>query len=320
MSDDRWDSLLGRDWSEAWEGLPEAPALVPRRKTAQITLRVPAGMLIRIKRLAAARSLPYHALARSWIIDALGKRAVPETGTALDQAQTEQLNIKLEQDVLDELKARAHELRRPYHRLAREWIEGALSREEESLGLDPAPARQPALKDLMVLLLHSTNRRGDNAIRGVTHLQKLLFVLEQNLIPQLSRFYAFNYGPGSEEVNDAARALRLAGFLKGAEAVTAGPPSFAEMMATALERSGPGDKPEVEEFALNERGHEAAERLRQSSRAYDELYAYIRALREEWDTPDLVERVYEAFPKYAERSLIREQVAKRRARHRPGSS
>jgi predicted DNA binding CopG/RHH family protein len=320
MSDDHWDSLIDRDWSAAWETLPEAPALVPRRKTAQITLRVPAGVLIRIKRLAAARSLPYHALARSWIVNALRIPTTPETGPVPDQPQTEQLNIKLDQEILDQLKGRSNELRRPYHRLAREWIEAALSREEESLGLDPAPARQPALKDLMILLLHSTNKSGADAIRGVTHLQKLLFVLEQNLTPQSSRFYAFNYGPFSEEVNDAAQALRLAGFLKGAEPVTTGLPSFAEMMATALERSGPRDKPEAEEFALSERGHEAAERLRQSNRAYDELYVYIRTLREEWDTPDLVERVYEAFPQYTERSMIREQVAKRRARRRSGPS
>src|SRR5207237_5291596 len=138
----------------------------------------------------------------------LREPVVPEASSTFDQPQSEQLNIKLDQDVLDKLKARSHELRRPYHRLAREWIETALSREEEGFGLDPTPARQPALKELMVLLLHSTNRGGGDAIRGVTHLQKLLFILEQNLTPQRSHFYAFNYGPFSEEVNDAARALR----------------------------------------------------------------------------------------------------------------
>lgn len=68
---DRHDALLDRDWADVWESLPEAPALVPRLKTAQITLRIPATVLARTKRVAAARSLPYHALARSWIIDGL---------------------------------------------------------------------------------------------------------------------------------------------------------------------------------------------------------------------------------------------------------
>jgi hypothetical protein len=165
----------------------------------------------------------------------------------------------------------------------------------------------------MVLLLHATDKRGDHAVRGITRLQKLLFVIEQNLVAQ-SRFYAFNYGPFSEEVNDAAHALQLAGFLRSAESVTGGPPSFAEMMATVNERSGPTDERTAEEFVLTERGHEAAERLRRANAAYGQLYEYVRAIRKEWDTPDLLERVYETWPKYTKRSLIRDQLAERRRR------
>lgn len=58
MSGDRWDALLDRDWSEAWETLSEAPDLVPRAKTAQITLRLPAAMLARVKRVASAPGAP----------------------------------------------------------------------------------------------------------------------------------------------------------------------------------------------------------------------------------------------------------------------
>ncbi len=315
MTQDRQDSLLEDDWAAAWATLPEAPALVPRPKTAQITLRVPSTLLGRIKRVAAARGLPYHALARSWMIDGLRNSATPEAGATRDELQAYQFNIKLDQDVLDELKGRADQLRRPYHRLAREWMEAGLGREEERLGLAPARTGQPPIKDMMVLLLHTTSEQGDNAVRGVTRLQKLLFVIEQKLAAH-GGFYAFNHGPFNEEVNDAAQALRLAGFLRGAQPAAAGPPSFAEMMATAAARSGPRDEPEVEEFELNDQGHEAAERLRRSDRAYDQIYARIRALRAEWDTPELVERVYETFPRYTERSLIREQVDKRRARRR----
>jgi hypothetical protein len=321
MSQDRWDSLLDRDWSVAWETLPEAPALIPRAKTAQVTLRLPSTLLTRIKNVAAARSLPYHALARSWIIGGLRSSAALDIAaySAPGEPRAEQLNIKLDHTVLDELKARSDELRRPYHSLAREWIEAALGREEESLGLDPTSAGPPAIKDLMVLLLHATGKRGDDGIRGVTRLQKLLFVIEQKLAAQSTRFYPFNYGPFNEEVNDAAHALRLAGFLRGGESAVTGPPSFAEMVATVVERSGPRDEHDPEEFVLNERGHKAAERLRQSSRAYAQLYAYVRALREEWDTPDLLARVYDTYPKYAERSVIRQQVAERKVRRRARS-
>jgi predicted DNA binding CopG/RHH family protein/uncharacterized protein YwgA len=313
MSSDRRDALLDADWSSAWDTLPEAPELVPRTKTAQITLRVPSRLLARIKAVAAARSLPYHALARSWLLDGLrgaenGRR---EPASVLDgEAQEEQLNIKLDQELLDQFKTRASELRRAYHRLAREWIEAAVAREEEALGLSPSPG-DPPIKDLMVLLLHTPGKQGTAAVQGMTRLQKLLFVVEQKIAAEGSRFYAFNYGPFNEEVNDAAQALRLAGFLSGAGSATAGAPSFAEMMATAAERAGPRDEPEAEEYALNERGHDAAERLRQSSQAYEQLYEYVRTLREEWDTPDLIDRVYEMYPKYTERSRIREKVTKR---------
>jgi predicted DNA binding CopG/RHH family protein len=315
MTSDRWDALLEPDWAEAWERLPEAPPLVPRRKTAQITLRLPRLVIARLKRVAAARSLPYHALARSWIVDGLRAGEPFAAGLLTDEPQAEQLNVKLGQGILDGLKTRAHEVRVPYHRLARGWIEAALAREEENLQLvEIAPSVRPAIKDIIVLLLHTTNKHGQDAVRGITRLQKLLFVIEQNLAIQ-SDFYAFNYGPFNEQVNDAAHALGLAGFLRGGDAVKAQPPSFADMLATVVDRSGPRKEPEVEEYALNEQGHAAAERLRQSNAAYDRLYAYVHRVREEWDTPDLLERVYQTWPKYTERSLIRDEVA-RRARRR----
>lgn len=315
MSDDRWNKLLNRDWSDSWETLPEAPPLVPRPKTAQITLRLPTSLLTRVKRVAAGRSLPYHALVRSWLIEGLRETGAPDVAD-IDQPNDEQLNVKLDQKVLDELKARAHGLHRPYHRLAREWVEVALAREEENLGLDPAPADQPATKDLMVLLLHATDARGQDAVRGITRLQKLLFVLQQTLTAQGGAFYAFNYGPFDEGVNDAAEALRIAGFLKGVTPVASGAPSFAEMVATAAERSGPGPQVGVKEFSLNQRGHAAAERLRRSSHAYERLFAQVEKIREEWDTEELMERVYDQWPKYAERSVIKDEVADRRARRR----
>ena len=144
MSSDRREALLDTDWSSAWDTLPEAPVLVPRLKTAQITLRVPSSLLVRIKTVASSRSLPYHALARSWLVDGLRNgRGSESAGVASDEPQAEQFNIKLDQEILDQVKVRANELGRPYHRLAREWIEIALEREEESLGLDASRAGLP---------------------------------------------------------------------------------------------------------------------------------------------------------------------------------
>ncbi|MCA1702070.1 MAG: BrnA antitoxin family protein [Actinobacteria bacterium] len=138
MTKDRWDELLDRDWSDAWDTLPEAPHLVPRAKSAQITLRLPAIMVARVRRVANARAIPHHTLVRSWIVEGLRSSAVPEVEGSDTEAQTAQLNIKLDQPVLDALKARGHELRKPYHRLAREMVEWETEQAEQVLGLDPA--------------------------------------------------------------------------------------------------------------------------------------------------------------------------------------
>jgi predicted DNA binding CopG/RHH family protein/uncharacterized DUF497 family protein len=126
-----------RDVEAEWEGLPEAPPLAARGKTAQITLRLPAALLAQIKLIANARSVPYHTLARSWLIEGL-QRTDPPAPEEPAQPQNERLNVKLEQTVLDEIKERADQLRRPYHRLAREWVQEGLAREQQRMSADPA--------------------------------------------------------------------------------------------------------------------------------------------------------------------------------------
>lgn len=318
MSKDPWDSLLDKDWSETWGTLPEAPELVPRRPSGQMTLRLSPSLLARLKRVAQVRSLPYHALARSWLLDALRHPSMPEQISEEAEAQTAQLNLKLDQSVLDALKQRGHELGIPYHRVARDWIEWETTQAESALGLSSA-SHEPPIKELMVLLLHAPNSKGDSTVRGMTRLQKLLFVVEK-MLESRSSFYAFNYGPFNEEVNDAARALEVAGFMRSGEPATAGPPSFREMMSAVTGRAGAeSGGSNVVEFALSERGHEAAEQLRHSSPAYEQLYGFVESIKKEWDTPDLkdlVDRVYETWPSYTEKSVIREEVERRSRRRR----
>lgn len=142
MSEDRRDKLLRQDWSESWGELPEAPPLVPGPKTAQITLRLSPSLLARVRRVADAGTLPYHALARSWLIHAVEQDEAPAAAEA--GPHTVQLNIKLDEQAVGALKARADRLRRPYHRLAREWIAAAVTREENRLGLDALEGAPPA--------------------------------------------------------------------------------------------------------------------------------------------------------------------------------
>jgi predicted DNA binding CopG/RHH family protein len=323
---DRRDALLERDWGDEWNILPEAPALVlVQPKTAQITLRVPAHVVAALKLVAAAKSLPYHALARSWILGALRSGELPDPAIELEDEEStasEQLNIKLEPEVLVQLKKFSHAARRPYHRLARQWIETALARERASVARPESSSQRPSMREIMILLLHGhENRLGTDAIRGMTRLQKLLFVIQQHIEPQSTTFYPFHYGPFDDQVIDSAHALRDRGFLTGGEpSVGADRPSFADMMATVMHRAGPPES-EPETFELTPAGHEAAERLRRADDAYNTLYVRIQTLRQQWDTPnvqDLVARVYERWPDYAERSRIKDEIAQRRARRRAG--
>jgi len=289
---------------------------VAQPKSAQVTLRVPAELVTALRDVAHRKALPYHALARSWIAEGLRDRNVP-TGSdevaALGAPGDAQLNIKLTPELLDDLKKYSHETRRPYHRLARLWLEAGLRQELAAMASSPSSLR-PSLKELLILLLDSPGPRGgDPAVRGMTRLQKLLFVIDKQLGTDPSRFYAHNYGPFDEQVNDAADALQMRGLVKGIDPPKAAPPTVQEMMASVLRHAGP----RVEQvYALTAEGRAAAAELRRKDEAYARLAEQIHAVRMEWDRPDLVERVYGAFPEYTSRSLIKEKVARRTASRR----
>jgi uncharacterized protein YwgA len=320
--DERINKLGERDWGEEWEKLPAAPPLVlVEPKTAQITVRVPAGMVAALKELSQRKALPYHALARSWIVEGLRQRQIPsgaEEVAGIGLRGDVQLNLKLSPDLLDGLKKFSDEIRRPYHRVARLWIKAGVDRELATL----APSvRRPSLREMMILLLDTPGpRRRDAAIRGITRLQKLLFVIEKQLVADPSRFYAYKYGPFDEQVNDAVDSLQMKGLVQGGKAPAKSiPPSVDDMMASVLRHAGPRDD-EPETFALTAEGQAAADQLRRSSEAYARLAERILQLRQEWDKPDLIERVYEAFPDYTGQSVIKDKLTRRAGgeRRRPG--
>lgn len=310
-----FEELLDRDWGALWDDLPDAPDLVPRSKTAQITLRIPRRYLTRLKAVAKSKSLPYHTMARSWLAESIA--TTDDWPQAGDEYSDAQFNIKMDHELLDSFKRKASQLRRPYHALARDVIVTRVVSEERALRKSGNPASAVRLGELILLLLDAPGRKGSEAIRGMTRLQKLLFVVEQELGTS-AHFYAHNYGPFDDAVYDATLALQRAGFVTGDVPIPIGPPTFAYMVTTVQGRSGPSRSP-TDVFALTPKGREAVQRLRRSNRAYEALYARVAAVRQEWDVQDLdelIERIYEAWPEYADRSLIRHQVAERARRRR----
>jgi predicted DNA binding CopG/RHH family protein len=151
---DRADALLKRSWAAEWERLPAVK--LPRARATeggQITIRLSASALAALKSLAKSKTLPYHALARSWILASLSREALPsvdldiaDVGLAADA----QLNIKLDADVLLALKRFSQGKRLPYHRLARLWIYEGLRREQALAAASKTAARKMTVADLRV--------------------------------------------------------------------------------------------------------------------------------------------------------------------------
>jgi len=144
---DRSEALLNRDWSAEWDRLPAVR--LPGSRAAeggQITIRLSAGALAALKTLARKKTLPYHALARSWIVGSLSRGTLPSVDldlTDVGLAADAQLNIKIDNDVLLTLKRFAYGRHLPYHRLARLWIYEGL-RSEQAWAELPKAARSMA--------------------------------------------------------------------------------------------------------------------------------------------------------------------------------
>lgn len=316
MTTPDFEKKVDQDWGDEWDNLPPAPPLffAQPRKSAQVTLRVPAEMVTTLKGVARRKTLAYHSLARSWIAEGLRERMVPSGSdelSAIGLPGDVQLNLKVNPELLNELKMFSDEIRVPYHRLVRLWIESALKR-ELALTVSNTSVKPPSLRELMILLLDAPGPGGSNrAVRGITRLQKLLFIIEKRLAADPSRFYAYNYGPFDEQVNDAADALQVKGLLGGSPKVTSDRPTAQDMLASVLRHAGPADNAQA--FELTDEGRNAAAKLKKSNAAYRQLAKSIGTLRVEWDRPDLIERVYEAFPEYTGQSLIKDEVTRRRS-------
>jgi predicted DNA binding CopG/RHH family protein len=147
------DALLNRDWSAEWERLPAVKLPGSRAAEAgQITIRLAASALGALKSLAKRKTLPYHALARSWIVGSLSRKTLPSVDldlTDVGLAADAQLNIKVDYEVLLTLKRFAHGHHLPYHRLARLWIYEGLRSEQAWVGL-PKPSQKINMADLKV--------------------------------------------------------------------------------------------------------------------------------------------------------------------------
>lgn len=312
-SEERVKELAERDWGAAWDELPEEAVDFRRsREPAQVTLRIPELTLQALRVEAARRRIAYHALARSWIVEALDSRAIPShEATELDLAfeSGAQLNLKLDAALLNRLKQAAGRLRVPYHRLARLFIHDALRVSSSRI----EPAEGPSLKELMLLLLHARGPRGlpDEAVAGVTRLDKLLFLASRQVPGRAGEsFYAYHYGPFSPDMYESEEELEVEGLIQGTEEEQ--PPERAsfERMRGLIERQGQ-KQDVVKLFRLTEQGRQIAQHLLDRGPAYERAARLAEDVKREYgrlSEDALIERVYREFPEFTSRSKIIDQV------------
>jgi uncharacterized protein len=166
--------------------------------------------------------------------------------------------------------------------------------------------------DLVLLLLRApaSSAHLQNQVRGITRLEKLLFLLDQEksiaaVVRDPFKFKAYDYGPYSREVYEAVEVLEAAGLIQE-ELV------FSGRTIDALELRLSGfDEPEGAErrFVLTEDGVKVADLLAQDAPPI--LVESLTDVKERYGTlplRSLIHYVYSNYPAYAERSKIRSEV------------
>lgn len=164
--------------------------------------------------------------------------------------------------------------------------------------------------DLIVLLLGAQGRsaRSRGRIDGITRLEKLVFLVEQEggfeAIGTDSGFEAHNFGPFSAEIYKAVDVLAAAGLITDSRSTT---PSREE---TWEAESVIGDGPHApRSFALTERGERYFNAL-VSELPVAEMEGLSRFKRTFGELPlrQLIRYVYEKYPAFTDKSLIRDDI------------
>lgn len=186
---------------------------------------------------------------------------------------------------------------------------------------------QPAIEidDAVILLLGvpSETSKLQGRLQGITRLEKMIFLLERetNLSAYLTEdanFVAYNFGPFSPKVYQEVETLAAAGLLLDSATPADDTADSWEWFAAidAAQDARPGDAYTTRAFALTDLGLRYYEILagQLPAKTMDELASFKDrfggvSLRQ------LVRYVYENYPDYTERSLIREDILGQSASH-----
>lgn len=244
---------------------------------------------------------------------------------SIPRRKNRQLNLRVDDELLDSLRDTAALIGRSYHSLAREYVQRGVARDREVIS-QPASTRF-TMKETILVLLNARGASGQDAepIEGRTRLQKLLFLVAQQMRPEIAaRFEAYDYGPFDDEIIGDVE------FLADEELVDPIPLGRSAPGARRTERGrqvldwaahqGQAEAPEaIESYRLTRKGLEWLERFFDSDafgnpEAKAALADQTEALKRRFGRvplSELVDYVYQQYPEFTSRSKIRHRVAER---------
>jgi len=179
---------------------------------------------------------------------------------------------------------------------------------------------EPAIEidDAVVLLLGVPSQvpRLSGRLEGVTRLEKMIFLLEREThlgayLTEDANFIAYNFGPFSPKVYQEVETLAAAGLLVDTATPTDNTADSWERFAAidAAQDAPPEDPYATRDFALTQLGQRYYEALASQlpSTAIEELTSFKDKFA---SVPlrQLVRYVYENYPDYTKRSLIRDDI------------
>lgn len=183
-------------------------------------------------------------------------------------------------------------------------------------------------KDIMLLLLYSPGKTDsvNEPIIGRTRLVKMLYLFKKEALPQFKKgteihddnfynFFAWNFGPFSDEVYSDITFFTLRGFIKaevaGEDASTEEVEEYEQWieMTKAPALSADAEEYREEVFSLTEKGEGFAKQLFESLSMGQKIL--LKSFKEKLNDASLraiLKYVYTQYPEGTSKSLIKDEI------------
>jgi uncharacterized protein len=165
--------------------------------------------------------------------------------------------------------------------------------------------------DLVLMLLAASNEAtgGANRLDGITRLEKLLFLADQETdlrkhVEDPFSFHAYDYGPYSKEVYEAVELLEQAGLLSEQRVFEEQAfDDVEEWAAVATNREGVERR-----FSLTDNGRAVANLLTKRNPHVARDLADVKGRYASMPLRQLLRYVYTRYPRFAVKSKIRDEI------------